>query len=211
MAYNFTMVREFGRFCKVLSVAVILMAWGCTTKLPSLADSTQVGDSLAVGRVLTFLTGERSRRYLPEMRFLELEDQDSHKRFQVEIESPDQNFAISLPPGRYRLTKVQVSEGPFLSMADLSMAFTVDVRAVTYVGTWRFGVDSPRYGRVVVASEVVDQAETAGIRDFLIDRYPGLQGCPIVERLPQPSQAEARLYEVMPYPRYPRYFRRHWW
>lgn len=205
------MVREFGRLCKVLSVAVILTVWGCTAKLPSLADSIQVGDSLVVGRVLTFLTGERSRRYLPEMRFLELEDQDSHKRFQVEIESPDKNFAISLPPGRYRLTRAQVSEGPFLSMADLSMAFTVGASAITYVGTWRFGVDSPRYGRMVGASVLADQAETAGIRDFLIDRYPDLEGCPIVERLPQPSEAEARLYEVMPYPRYPRYFRRHWW
>jgi hypothetical protein len=145
------------------------------------------------------------------MRFLELEDRDSKKRVQVGIESPDQNFAISLPPGRYRLTRVQISEGPFLSMAELSMAFTVDASAVTYVGTWRFGVDSPRYGRMVVASVIADQVATAEMREFLIDRYPDFQGRPIVERLPQPSQAEARLYEVMPYPRYPRYFRRHWW
>jgi hypothetical protein len=145
------------------------------------------------------------------MRFLELEEQDSHKRFQVEIESPDQHFVIDLPPGTYRLTRVQISEGPFLSMAELSMAFTVDASAVAYVGTWRFGVDSPRYGRMVVASVNADQAARAEMREFLIDRYPDFQGCPIVERLPQPSQAEARLYEVMPYPRYPRYFRRHWW
>jgi hypothetical protein len=185
--------------------------WSCATHVPTMADPAEVTNGLVVGRVLTFLTGERSRRYLPEMRFLELEDQDSRKRFQVEIDSPDQDFAISLPPGRYRLTRVQVSEGPFLSMAELSMAFTVDASAVTYVGTWRFGVDSPRYGRMIVASMVADQAESAGIRDFLIDRYPDLQGRPIVETLPQPLQVEARLYEVMPYPRYPRCFRRHWW
>jgi hypothetical protein len=29
--------------------------------------------------------------------------------------------------------------------------------------------------------------------------------------LPYPSEAQARLFEVMPYPRVPRYFRRHWW
>lgn len=199
---------------KGLHVLVSVLAfgfWGCATQLPSVADPVKVIDGLAIGRVLTFLTGERARRYLPEMRFFELEDQDSRKRFRVEIESPDQNFAITLPPGRYRLTRVQVSEGPFLSMADLSMAFTVDARAVTYVGTWRFGVDSPRYGRMVVASVVADQAERAATEDFLIDRYPDFQGRPIIERLPEPSQAEARLYEVMPYPRYPRYFRRHWW
>ncbi len=212
MAYNFTMAWEFRRFCNVLSVVIIILTvWACATTLPSLVDSTQVRDSLVVGHVLTALTGDRSRRYLPQMRFLELEEQDSHKRFQVEIESPDQHFVIDLPPGTYRLTRVQISEGPFLSMAELSMAFTVDASAVAYVGTWRFGVDSPRYGRMVVASVNADQAARAEMREFLIDRYPDFQGCPIVERLPQPSQAEARLYEVMPYPRYPRYFRRHWW
>ncbi len=212
MAYNFTMAWEFSRCCNVLSVVIIILTvWACATTLPSLVDSTQVRDSLVVGHVLTALTGDRSRRYLPQMRFLELEEQDSHKRFQVEIESPDQHFVIDLPPGTYRLTRVQISEGPFLSMAELPMAFTVDASAVAYVGTWRFGVDSPRYGRMIVASVNADQAARAEMREFLIDRYPDFQGCPIVERLPQPSQAEARLYEVMPYPRYPRYFRRHWW
>ncbi|MGE0645475.1 MAG: hypothetical protein AB7P24_17590 [Nitrospira sp.] len=176
-----------------------------------MVDPTDVTYSLVVGRVVTFLTGDRARRYLPEMRFLELEHQDSHARFQVEIDSSDETVALNLPSGSYRLTRVQISEGPFLSMADLPMAFTVDADVVTHVGTWRFGVDSPRYGRMVVASVVVDQAETVGTRDFLRERYPELQGRPLVERLPQPLQAEARLYEVMPYPRYPRMFRRHWW
>lgn len=205
------MARKFGRFRNALWGIVILTVWGCTTQVPTLADSAQVGDSLVVGRVMTFLIGERSRRYLPEMRFIEFENQDSHARFQVEIDSSDETVALNLPSGSYRLTRVQISEGPFLSMADWPIAFTVDADVVTHVGTWRFGVDSPRYGRMVVASVVVDQAETVGIRDFLRERYPELQGRPFVERLPQPLQAEARLYEVMPYPRYPRMFRRHWW
>lgn len=172
---------------------------------------TDVTNGLVVGRVVTFLTGDRARRYLPEMRFLELEHQESHKRFQVEVDSPDQAISLSLPPGRYRIIRIQVSEGPFLSMADLSMTFTVDATSVTYVGTWRFGVDSPRYGRMVVASVVVDQGEAARTLDFVTERYPDFKGRPILERFPQPLQAEARLYEVMPYPRYPRMFRRHWW
>jgi len=106
---------------------------------------------------------------------------------------------------------VQISEGPFMSMADVSMAFSVDAGAITYVGTWRFEVDSSRYGRMVVASVIADQAEAAGVWDFLDDRYPTFDGRSMVETLPQPAQMEARLYEVMPYPRYPRYFRRHWW
>ena len=60
-------------------------------------------------------------------------------------------------------------------------------------------------------SVIADQAEAAGVWDFLDDRYPTFDGRSMVETLPQPAQMEARLYEVMPYPRYPRYFRRHWW
>jgi len=212
MAYNFMMTWEFGRFYKALLVVVVILSvWACATTVPSLVHSTQVRGSLVVGRVLTALTGDRSRRHLPQMRFLELEEQDSRKRFQVEIESPDQPFAIDLPPGRYRLTRVQISEGPFMSMADLDMVFSVDAGVITHVGTWRFGIDSPRYGRMVVASVVADQGETARVHDFLDEQYPTFDRRVIVEMLPQPSRMEARLFEVMPYPRYPRMFRRHWW
>ena len=184
---------------------------GCATELPSLVNPDQVTGSLVVGRVLTVLTGETSRRYPPGVRFFELEEQTSQKRFQVEVKSRDQYFAVDLSPAEYRLNRVQISEGPFVSMDDVSMAFSVDAGAITYVGTWRFEVDSPRYGRMVVASVIADQAEAAGVWDFLDDRYPTFDGRSMVETLPQPAQMEARLYEVMPYPRYPRYFRRHWW
>jgi hypothetical protein len=33
----------------------------------------------------------------------------------------------------------------------------------------------------------------------------------VATTLPNPPEIQARLYEVMPYPRVPRYFRRHWW
>lgn len=191
--------------------ALVLSTSGCVTELPSLVNSDQVTGSLVVGRVLTVLTGETSRRYLPEVRFFELEDQASQKRFQVEIKSPDQYFAVDLPPGDYRLYRVQISEGPFMSMAHLIMDFSVVADAITYVGTWRFGVDSPRYGRKVIASMSADEEETVRVRDFLNARYSSVQKSSMVERFPQPSHVEARLYEVMPYPRYPRYFRRHWW
>lgn len=198
-------------FSMALSVAILLNVVGCTTKLPSFVEEDQVTDTLMVGRAVAVLTGERSRKYLPEVRFFELEDESSQKRFQVEIMSRDQYFAVGLPPGNYRLTRVQISEGPFMSMADVSLGFSIDAGAVTYVGTWRFGIDSPRYGRMVVASMVADEAEAAGARDFLEKHYPTFGGRSMVDALPQPAQMEARLYEVMPYPRYSRYFRRHWW
>lgn len=198
-------------FQRGLLGALVLSMSGCATELPSLVNPDQVTGSLVVGRVLTVLTGETSRRYPPEVRFFELEEQTSQKRFHVEVKSRDQYFAVDLPPGDYQLNRVQISEGPFMSMADVSMAFSVDAKAVTYVGTWRFGVDSPRYGRKVVTSMTDDQEETARVRAFLNDQYPSFHENSMVERLPQPSRSEARLYEVMPYPRYPRYFRRHWW
>jgi hypothetical protein len=143
------------------------------------------------------------------MRFLELEDKNSQQRFQVDIGSPDQRFAIDLPSGNYRLNRVQISEGPFMSMADLNMTFSVEAGVITHVGTWRFGVDSPRYGRNVIVSIVPEEEVMA--RTFLNEQYPTFNENSMVERLPQPSQTEARLYEVMPYPRISRYFRRHWW
>jgi hypothetical protein len=176
-----------------------------------LADQRQVTSGVVVGRVLAVITGATRRRYLPEVRFLELEDLKTQGRFNVEIKSAGRHFAIVLPPGGYRLNRVQISEGPFMSMADLAIAFSVGKSPVTYVGTWRFGVDSPRYGRMVVVSMVLDQGETAQALDFLSEQYPALSEQTIVEMLPQPSHVETRLYEVMPYPRYPRYFRRHWW
>lgn len=194
-----------------ISLLMIVGLWGCVTQLPSMVDPHAVTESLVVGRVVTVLTGDRSRKYRPAVRFMELEDQASHKRFQVEINSHDQYFAVNLPSGQYRLTRVQISEGPFMSMADLSMAFPVDATATTYVGSWKLGVDSPRYGRMIVASASSDQVETAKARDFIDSQYPMFKGSSLIEALPQPAQMEARLYEIMPYPRYPKYFRRHWW
>lgn len=185
--------------------------WSCARHVSSMVAPTDVTNRLVVGRVVTFLTGDRARRYLPEMRYMEIENRDSQERFQVRIDSPDKTVALNLPSGRYRLTRVQISEGPFLSMAELSTTFTVDAAAVTCVGTWKFGVDSPRYGRMVIASVALDHADTARTLDLVTERYPDFRGRPIVEELPQPMQVEARLYEVMPYPRYPRMFRRHWW
>ena len=213
LAYNLPMVRTGKSRAPLGSVigTIALSLWGCATEVPLLVDQAQVSGSVVVGRVLAVITGETARRYQPEVRFFEVEEQASQERFNVEIKSEDRHFAIVLPPGDYRLNRVQISEGPFMSMADLAIAFSVGDTPVTYVGTWRFGVDSPRYGRMVVAAMVLDQGETVQALDFLNKRYPALSEQPIVEILPQPPQMEARLYEVLPYPRYPRYFRRHWW
>ena len=119
-------------------------------------------------------------------------------------------FVLQLPAGEYALTRVQISEGPFMSMADYASTFQVGAEPLTYVGTWRFGIDSPRYERMIVISAVRDQQEQAQAQRTLFEQYPALDGEMVTAVLPSPTEVETRLYEVMPYPRYPTYFRRHW-
>lgn len=190
---------------------ISLSCIGCASTVLSVADSAEANKTLVVGRVVAVITGERSRIYGPEVRSFEVEAQQTHERFNVEIKSEDQHFAIALPPGAYRLNRVQISEGPFMSMAEVNAAFTVGQDVVTYLGTWRFGVDSPRYGRMVVLSMVLEEQDEVATAAFLKRQYPREEGRQLTRVLPEPSSAEARLYEVLPYPRYPRYFRRHVW
>lgn len=190
---------------------MVMNSWGCVTNVPPLVDQAQIPDNVMVGRILAVITGERGRRFAPEVRFVEVEDRRTQERFNIEIKSNDRQFAIALPAGEYLLNRVQINEGPFLSMADLAVTFSVGKGPVTYVGTWRFGVDSPRYGRMVAVSIVFGQEEKAGTLDFLNKQYPALARQPVEEMAPQPSTATARLFEVMSYPRVERYFRRHWW
>jgi hypothetical protein len=84
LSYNFRM-KTIPMLQRGLLGGLILSVAGCATELPSLVHQDQVTGNLVVGRVFTVLTGERSRRYMPQVRFLELENQDSLKRFQVEI------------------------------------------------------------------------------------------------------------------------------
>jgi hypothetical protein len=211
ISYTFSVNMKLGGIQWLWLLIMVGGLWGCVTQLPPLVDPTEGMENLVVGRVVAVLAGDRSRRYSPAVQFVELENQTSHKRFQVEINSHDRYFTAALPSGTYQLTRVQIAEGPFRSMADVEMTFSVDATAITYVGTWRFGIDSPRYGRMIVVSVVADQAETTQTREFLNGRYPMFKGSSMVETHPRPTQIEARLYESTPYPRYSRYFRRHWW
>jgi hypothetical protein len=116
-----------------------------------------------------------------------------------------------LAPGEYELIRVQINEGPFLSMAELSSTFSVGSDPVTYLGTWRFGVDSPKYGRMVSISMINDDHDRAQTLHALASNDPSLDVGAVATALPNPAELQTRLYEVMPYPRVPRYFRRHWW
>lgn len=212
VAYNLcmrhTIVSLLG--CAVLSGASGLSS-GCVAALPAIVKNEDLTGPMVVGRAVTVLTGERGRRFEPKVRFFEVENRDTHQRFNIDVDAQDRYFALALPSGDYRINRVQISEGPFMSMADLTATFSVGPQTVTHVGTWRFGVGSPGYGRMVAVSMVMTPEEVSKAREFLKSQYPEAEDHPLLDALPQPSQMETRLYEVMPYPRYPRYFRRHWW
>ncbi len=118
---------------------------------------------------------------------------------------------MPLSPGEYELTRVQISEGPFLSMAQIASTFVIQNNPITYIGTWRFGVDSPKYGRMVSVSMITDENDREQVAQSVRAAYPSLDEGPIASVLPNPPDLQTRLFEVMPYPRVPRYFRRHWW
>lgn len=190
---------------------IALHLLGCAREIPSLVDQARVPGNVTIGRVLAVNIGERTRRYPPEVRAFEVEDRRTNERFTIRIDAGDRQFVIPLTSGDYLLRRVQVTEGPFMSMAELAIPFSVGKGPVSYVGTWRFGVGSPGYGRMVSVSIVFDQQDMIQTLDFFHREYPNLAHQPVEEMRGEPPLAAVRLFEVMPYPRIHRYFRRHWW
>ncbi|TLY19143.1 MAG: hypothetical protein E6K66_11280 [Nitrospirae bacterium] len=184
---------------------------GCATELPLTVAEPEVSGTLAVGRVVTTITGESQRVYPPELRSFEVINTESEERFKVYVKSEDEYFSLSLPPGHYKINRVQISEGPFLSMAQLTGSFVLEPGVMTFLGTWRFGIDSPKYGRQVMVSMIHDEQDQKQAQQFVKDSYPTFDARSMVILIPEPSHVQSRLFEVMPYPNNPRYFRRHWW
>jgi|SRR5690349_12239482 len=209
MPYNHAMIMR--AFLRWSCAVAFLFLPACVRELPAVPEESLVQSNVAVGRVVAVLTGERSRIYEPAVRSFEVQNRQTQERFTVEVESNDERFIVPLAPGDYELIRVQINEGPFLSMAQLGSVFSVGQDPVTYVGIWRFGVDSPKYGRMVSVSMINDEEDRTQALDTLVNKDPSLDLRAVTTVLPNPTEQQARLYEVMPYPRVPRYFRRHWW
>lgn len=204
-AYTYIAARE------LVNCLIVLTVFGCTTTLPALPESSELSRSvpydgaLVVGRAMTVLTGPTTRAYVPQLRFFELINTETRDRIRVQIESEDRWFVLPLPPGDYELSRLQVSEGGFLAAAALNPGFKVADGQITYVGTWRFGIESPQYDRSLLLSAVTESEDA--VRQALAP-YRSLQDRPFLTYLLSPATVETRLYEVPPYPRY-WWFRRH--
>ena len=185
--------------------------WGCVTEAPI---ATQPGDArmiLVAGRAVAVITGDRGRRFGPEVRYMELMHRQTGERYSVTVNAEDKVFIFFLPAGEYDVTRVQISEGPFLSMAQLSSSFSIGGEPTVFVGTWRFGIDSPRYGRMVLVSMISEEHTRQRAEHTIGTQYPALKGEALPTVIPIPAETETRLYEVLPYPRFPKYFQRHVW
>ena len=193
------------------SLALTLFLQACTTGLAAFPEQGTVHSNVAVGRVIAVITGERGRKFEPAVKSFEMRNRATNEQFMVEVGADNERFVLALPPGDYELIRVQINEGPFLSIAQLAAGFSIGPDPITYLGTWRFGVDSPKYGRMVSLSIVHDEQDLADIVQTLALNDPSLDREVVTTVLPDPPQLQARLFEVMPYPRVPRYFRRHWW
>ena len=182
-----------------------------TLIVASETPNTEAANPIIIGRVVTVLLGLTTRWYGPHVRFIELTNRASGRRYQVMMDSEHGHFIVEIPAGDYVLSRVQISEGPFMSLADLHENFTVIPGRISYVGTWRFGVDIPKYGRKVLMSIIEDDGARREAEDRIADQFPQWTHHSSITALPDPVVAESRLYEVASYPRIPRYFRRHWW
>jgi hypothetical protein len=190
----------------MLSALLLLCAvTGCVTTLPVRPESVSSDGAIVVGRAVTVLLGPTTRWFIPELRFFEVVNTVTNARIRVDVNSDDAWFVLPLPAGQYELSRIQISEGAFMGVTGLNPQFQVSEDGVTYVGTWRFGVESPQYDRSVLLSAVTERDPS--IRDALAP-YPVLVDRPIVTHLLTPPTIETRLYEVPPYPRV-WFFRRH--
>lgn len=157
------------------------------------------------------LTGERARKFEPVVDEIELMEPTAGQRWNILVGEANKQFAVFIPPGQYEMTRVKIHEGPFLSIANLASSFSVPDGPPVFVGTWRFGVESSRYGRLVFLSMVQEEDAQQQAEEQVRASYPTLASAPLATVLPEPADMEARLYEVAPYPRIQRYFRRHNW
>lgn len=96
-------------------------------------------------------------------------------------------------------------------MANGSVMFSINEHELTYLGTWRFGVDSPRYERMVLLSIVLNESDKNQLAETAKQQSAAMEVHSMVTTFPSPAESKARLYEVMSYPRVPPYFQNHQW
>jgi len=193
--------------CGVLLASVLT---ACVASVPADAPDLGAESVVVFGRVLTVLMAPSSRSYEPTVAFFEMLNHSTEVRTQVQVDSNDKVFILQLAAGDYEVSRLQIHEGPFAALADLTLTFHIGQERLVYLGTWRIGVDLPRHDRHLLVSVVEDRADQVEAERHVIAQHPELAGQTVTLLLPSPAVMETALHEVMPYPRVVPYFRRHW-
>lgn len=188
-----------------LVIGFCVLLTGCAARLGPFPPTLTGDETLAFGHVSTRLTAPSTRYFAPEIRFLELANQDTGERFRIDVQAAESSLVLALPPGTYELSRIMINEGAFQAMANPGPVFQLGAGTVTYVGTWTFGIAAPFYDRKLTLS-VSDELGEATTE--LTARYPALSTRSIISGLPAPAESVTRLYETEPYPLI-WYFRRH--
>ncbi len=186
-------------------ITIQLGLWGGVNTFQAHPAKVPSGSSLVFGRIASDLSGPSNRRYHPEVRFFEITNRQTRQRYRVDVEAKDSSFYLPLPDGEYEVTRIQIQEGVFRSMAQLSLTFHIEGKGIYDSGYWDVQISSPYYDRKMTISV---SANPDSSKDLSPSDYPELSHLPITSLSLNPEVYEARLFEVVPYPRF-RYFMRH--
>lgn len=189
----------------MMGVLVPAFGAGCGGGYVPLPTAFPDTPTLVFGKVQVNLSGPTNRGFVPVIEFAELYNRDTGEGFRIDFRTNQSLFILPLAEGHYELTRIQIAEGAFRSMAQFSSSFHVQKDRLTYVGTWLFSVAPPYYDRAVTLT--VSSEFTKAIEE-LNAKYPDRPSRVDQSMLPAPQVQETRLYEVMPYPRV-KYYRRH--
>ena len=141
---------------------------------------------------------------------MELAQRQTGERYRVTIDADDKAFECFLPDGQNNLTRLQIIEEPFLSIAQLSDSFPLGNEPIVFVGLG----DLVLIRRAMTHGARVNDGRRRYPRADRA-RYPNAvsysRRCPLDHRYSLPRKMETRLYEVLPYPRYPKNFQHRLW
>lgn len=199
------MVSMFCWVARFVMVACFFLT-GCATSKQKDLESDISEKSAVVGFIKVEPSGPYFRKHQTEaaVRFIDVMNSRSGERTRVPIEANARKFVTKLEPGHYKLSRIQIGEGPFRSESQVNMSFDVPVEKTVYLGIWQLRVDPPKTVRMLQWDILAEASDW----DLLVDLYPDLRGKPVVVSLPQPATTRVRLFAVAPSQPRAKYFYR---
>jgi len=159
--------------------------------------------SIVFGIIEVTEIGPNPRQFPARVGFVDVVHARTQKWTRIKINPTSQTFAVSLNPGHYEITRLQISEGPFTAQSYLSGTFNIAASDVTYLGTWQLNVDTPRTQRMMR----FDVSEDSLNWDEVFEKYPAMKGKSVVSSFPTLLEKETRMYVVSPNPKLKYFYR----